>query len=241
LAQQWRWQIASGILGAIYAGISAIALYKIPTTFKPQQNEAISADMQISAWSWKIARSILVNTLLLSASVPLGSMIFAAMGRLALAAGFSTSASVIAVTLMALANGIGRFAGGWLSDLTSAPTARTIMLACAAAGYGVWLLSQHRHDAAILFWALPLLAGFSFGGLAGKLPALAAHTSMAHATEVFSLYFGVFALSSFSGPILSVALGFQRAITLCGGLTIAGLAAALLLTIPARRQPQLRE
>jgi MFS family permease len=181
------------------------------------------------AWRWRAALPAAVNALLLLVTVPFGSLIFAALGRLALSAGFSTRVGVATVTLMALFNGVGRFAGGWLSDVTSAPTARTVMLACAAAGYGVLLVSTHGHGTAAWFLALPVLAGFAFGGLAGKLPALAAYTSTARATEVFSLYFGVFALGSFGRPLLSAALGFETALTLCGVMAWAGLVVSLIL------------
>ena len=230
LASYLPWRLALAIVCSSYAALGLIVLYNMPAAAQPGRGVAAGARRaQAPAWSRPVVRSVVVNALLLLASVPLGSMIFAAVGRLALAAGFSASASVLAVTLMALANGAGRFAGGWLSDATSAPTARSVMLACAAAGYGALLLGQHERGAAAVFWALPLLAGFSFGGLAGKLPALAAHTSMARATEVFSLYFGVFALSSFGGPMLSAALGFQRAVTLCGGLTMVGFFISLII------------
>ena len=229
LAEHLHWQLALGILCGCYAMLGIIALCKIPTAPEPRHDVTATPSARLSAWSWRSARAILVNTLLLVATVPLGSMIFGAIGRLALSAGFSASLSMTAVTLMALANGAGRFAGGWLSDVTSAPTARAVMLACAAAGYCVLLVSQHWHGTTLLFWMLPALVGFSFGGLAGKLPALAAYTSMTRATEVFSIYFGVFALSSFGGPFLSATLGFPMAVALCGGLTITGFAVALLL------------
>ena len=229
LSGRMDWQFALGMVCGIYAVLGVIALGKIPVIAKPQHETAAASSGKMSMWSWQNARPILLNALLLMAAVPLGSMVFGAMGRLALAAGFSASVSVTAVTLMAFANGAGRFAGGWLSDATSAPTARTIMLACAAAGYGVLLASEHWRSAASLFWALPLLMGFAFGGLAGKLPALAAYTNMSRATEVFSIYFGVFALSSFGGPFLSATLGFPAAVTLCGGLTAAGFVVSALL------------
>jgi len=229
LARHLRWQLALAILCGCYATLGIIALCKMPTAPKPRHDASATPSERLSAWSFRGARPIFANAVLLLASVPLGSMTFAALGRLALSAGFSAGVSVTAVTLMALANGVGRFAGGWLSDVTSAPIARTVMLACAAAGYGVLLVSQHWQGITILFWMLPVLVGFSFGGLAGKLPALAAYTSTTHATEVFSVYFGVFSLSSFGGPLLSATFGFSMAAALCGGFTVTAFAVSLVM------------
>lgn len=231
LVAHWPWRPALGILMGIYAVLGIIALWGMPAALKPQYDRAGTPAMRIPAWQWRAALPIAINALLLLVTVPFGSLIFATLGRLALSAGFPARVGVTAVTLMALFNGVGRFAGGWLSDVTSAPTARTIMLACAVAGYGALLVSMHGHGAAAWFLALPVLAGFAFGGLAGKLPALAAHTSSARATEVFSLYFGVFALGSFGGPLLSAVLGFTTALTLCGVMALAGLVASLILLI----------
>lgn len=232
LAEFWLWRQALGFLCAAYAALGIAALCKIPAAPGGPSYVTAAARVQARAWPW---RTIVINALLLLATVPLGSMIFAALGRLALSAGFSASACVTAVTLMACANGAGRFAGGWLSDIASAPMTRVMIMACAATGYGALLVSQHWRAAPVFFWALPMLAGFSFGALAGQLPSLTVYTSADRATEIFSIYFGIFAVGSFVGPLLSAVWGFPTAAGIYGGFTVAGFVASLWLHASQRQ------
>ncbi|CQR41593.1 MAG: MFS transporter [Thiomonas arsenitoxydans] len=154
-------------------------------------------------------------------ATPLGSASFATIGHLNKAIGVSSALGVLAVSLMALGNGVGRLGFGLLADWISPRFSRAAALGLNALaallllgvlhGYGVWA-----------FVAYPLLIGLAFGGMAGKLPAMAAHVAEHHGEAAFGLLFGAFAFASFLGPFLSAGLGMHSALQ---GLALCALAA----------------
>jgi MFS family permease len=80
------------------------------------------------------------------------------------------------------------------------------------------------------------LTGLSFGALAGKLPALAAHNSPSDPAFVFSIYFGTFALGSFGGPLLSAKVGLPITMTVFGLMATAPFIICTLLRAQVARQ-----
>ncbi|MDD4887071.1 MAG: MFS transporter [Thiomonas sp.] len=154
-------------------------------------------------------------------AAPLGSASFATIGHHTKALGISSALGVLAVSLMALGNGVGRLGFGLLADWISPRFSRTATLGLNALaallllgvlhGFGVWA-----------FAAYPLLIGLAFGGMAGKLPALAAQVAEHHGEAAFGLLFGAFAFASFLGPLLSAGLGMHSALQ---GLALCALAA----------------
>jgi MFS family permease len=224
LTSHMRWQPALGFMLGVYGLLGLVALVLLP---KPPARTGAVEHQRISTWQLFTTRPVLISSVLILVSAPFGSMTFAALGRLAASQGFDNRVGITAVAIMALANGVGRFAAGMLSDLLTPPVSRRVVLACGAAGYAVLLVGTHVHAVA-LFLLFPVLVGFAFGGLAGKLPALAAHTVASHATEVFAIYFGVFALGSFGGPLLSAVLGLPIALTILGSFAVIAFVASLI-------------
>jgi MFS family permease len=93
------------------------------------------------------------------------------------------------------------------------------LLLCVLHGVGVWA-----------FTAYPLLIGLAFGGMAGKLPALAAHVvEDGHAESAFGLLFGAFALASFLGTAASAVVGMHLSLLVfaLSALTAAAVALAV--------------
>jgi MFS-type transporter involved in bile tolerance (Atg22 family) len=81
------------------------------------------------------------------------------------------------------------------------------------------------------FAAYPLLIGLAFGGMAGKLPALAAHVAEdGHAETAFGLLFGAFAFASFLGPLVSAAVGMRTALQVLGLCAVAAGLAVVMAT-----------
>lgn len=144
-------------------------------------------------------------------ATPLGSASFATIGHLTQALGVSAALGVLAVPLMALGNGLGRLGFGLLADWISPRFSRTAALGLNALAALLLLGALHGFGAWV-FAAYPLLMGLAFGGMAGKLPALAAHVADGHAEAAFGLLFGAFALASFLGPLLSAGLGMHWAL-----------------------------
>ena len=144
-------------------------------------------------------------------ATPLGSASFATIGHLTQALGVSAALGVLAVPLMALGNGLGRLGFGLLADWISPRFSRTATLGLNALAALLLLGALHGFGAWV-FAAYPLLMGLAFGGMAGKLPALAAHVADGHAEAAFGLLFGAFALASFLGPLLSAGLGMHWAL-----------------------------
>jgi MFS transporter, OFA family, oxalate/formate antiporter len=160
--------------------------------------------------------------------VPFGSAVFAAVGRIAIQHGHAVGLGVAGASIMSAANGIGRFAGGLLADMSSVRVTWCVVLGLAACGYGANLADGQFH-VPVLFLLFAALTGLSFGALAGKLPALAAYTSPSNPAFVFSIYFGTFALGSFGGPFLSAGLGLPITMTVFGSMTLAAFVACAAL------------
>ena len=212
LAHHAAWRIALAIVMAGYgvvAGLSLTVLRSGPAVHRSTQGQASQLRPQ-GAWLPAVG-----NMVLLIAAVPFGSAVFAAIGRIATEHGHAVGLGVAGAAVMSAANGIGRFAGGVLADVSSVRVTWCVVLGLAACGYGV-NLADARLGAPVLFLLFAALTGLSFGALAGKLPALAAHTSPSNPAFVFSIYFGTFALGSFGGPFLSAEVGLPITMTVFG-------------------------
>lgn len=181
-------------------------------------------------------RGALVLVLL---AAPLGSASFATIGHLVHEVGLNTSFSLFAVASMAAGNGLGRLAFGALADRYGAPFSRSVVLSVNALAATIILVVLYGRFH-IFFIAYPLLIGLSFGGMAGKLPSLAAHVvEDGHVETAFGLLFGVFAFASFLGPLISSVFGMNNALT---AFAITAAAAWLRTMVkPDHRRKQLSE
>ncbi len=215
---QLGWRLSLAVLLGVYATVGWVAwalLPAAPTTGGRQTARVpMAAMLRHRPLRWAIAIVLI--------AAPLGSASFATIGHLARELGFSPQFGVLAVSLMALGNGLGRLGFGMLADWRSPRFSRSAVLAVNALAAALLLSTLHGFGV----WAFatyPLLIGLAFGGMAGKLPALAAHVvEDGHAETAFGLLFGAFAFASFFGPLVSAAVGMREALQ---GLAVCALAA----------------
>jgi predicted MFS family arabinose efflux permease len=221
LGHHAAWRIALAIVMAGYGIVAALCLTVLrpgPAVHRSKQDQA-SPVRPRGAW-----QPAALNMVLLIVAVPFGSAVFAAIGRIATQHGHAVGLGVAGASIMSAANGIGRFAGGVLADVSSIRVTWCVVLGLAACGYGA-NLADARLGAPVLFLLFAALTGLSFGALAGKLPALAARTSPSNPAFVFSIYFGTFALGSFGGPFLSAEVGLPITMTVFGSMATAAFVA----------------
>jgi MFS transporter, OFA family, oxalate/formate antiporter len=221
------WRMALAIVMTGYGVVAGLSLMVLRTGSGPaahrSTHDGTSRVKARGAW-----RPAAWNMVLLIATVPFGSAVFAAVGRIATQHGHAVGLGVAGASIMSAANGIGRFAGGLLADMSSVRVTWCVVLGLAACGYGANLADGQFH-VPVLFLLFAALTGLSFGALAGKLPALAAYTSPSNPAFVFSIYFGTFALGSFGGPFLSAGLGLPITMTVFGSMTLAAFVACAAL------------
>lgn len=201
----WRPSLAA--LLAVYAVVGWTAWAFLPEGSASQIRRVDAQPLHVLLRKRPLRRALVIVLL----ATPLGSASFATIGHLTEALDIRSAAGMLAVPIMALGNGLGRLGFGLLADWFSPRFSRTAALGLNAStallllavlhGLGVWA-----------FAAYPLLIGLAFGGIAGKLPAMAAHVAQRHAEAAFGLLFGAFALSSFFGPLLSADLGMHAAL-----------------------------
>jgi MFS family permease len=235
LADRASWHIALAIIMAAYVVAAGCCLTRVQSGVV--EHHAASSKTPLSHEPISIWQPIW-NIVLLCATVPFGSAVFAAIGRLATEHGHTASLGVAGASIMSLANGAGRFAGGVLSDLSSIAVTWCAILALAVGGYSVGL-ADARLGSPVLFLLFAALTGLSFGALAGKLPALAAHTSSSNPAVMFSLYFGTFAFGSFGGPCLSAELGLPIAMRVLGAATVVSFLLCLTQVFSSRRSEKI--
>lgn len=201
----WRSSLAA-LLG-VYATIGWIAWAFLPEAPAAPGHQADPLPLTVLLRQRPLRWALVIVLM----ATPLGSASFAAIGHLTQALGVSAALGVLAVPLMALGNGLGRLGFGLLADWISPRFSRTAALGLNA--FAALLLLGTLHGFGVwVFAAYPLLMGLAFGGMAGKLPALAAHVADGHAEAAFGLLFGAFALASFLGPLLSAGLGMHWAL-----------------------------
>jgi MFS transporter, OFA family, oxalate/formate antiporter len=231
LARHASWHIALAIVMAAYAVTAGFCLTRVRTGVVANPAAPIETRPRhepISLWQpiW--------NIVLLCATVPFGSVVFAAIGRLATEHGHTAGLGVAGASIMSLANGAGRFAGGVLSDLRSIPVTWCLILGLGVGGY-LMALADVRFGSPALFLLFAALTGLSFGALAGKLPAVAAHTSSSNPALMFSFYFGTFAFGSFGGPFLSAELGLPITMTILGSATVISFLLCMVRVLSSRK------
>ena len=202
------WRLALTLIFAAYAAVGWLAWAYIPSTPINQAHQTT----RLSLWHIVRHRRVILAIGIIVIATPLGSASLATIGSLCPDLGFSPRFAVLAVSMMALGNGLGRLGFGMLADRRSAYFSRSAVLAVNAVAAMLLLLTLHGIGQR-LFVAYPLMIGLAFGGMAGNLPALAAHgIEQNHLETVFGLLFGTFALASFLGPLISAALGTQIAL-----------------------------
>jgi MFS transporter, OFA family, oxalate/formate antiporter len=202
------WRLSLVALLGCYAAIGWLAWAMLPAV--PVHKTHSTTHM--SLWTMLRHRQLRWSIGLVIMATPLGSASFATIGHLSHNLGFDRKFAVMTVALMALGNGAGRLGFGVLADMRSASFSRFAVLSINALAAMLLLFNLHGFGVAI-FAVYPLLIGLAFGGMAGKLPALAAHVvEEGHAETAFGLLFGVFAFASFLGPLLSAAWGMQHAL-----------------------------
>lgn len=215
------WRTALAVLLGVYAALGWIAWALLPAVPATRQRHS---EIRIGLWNMLSHRPLRWALVLILLAAPLGSASFATIGHLAHELGHGPSFTLAAVASMAVGNGLGRLGFGALADLYGACFSRSAVLAVNALAAAIIVAALYgRFDT--LFVAYPLLIGLAFGGMAGKLPGLAAHVvEDGHAETAFGLLFGAFALASFLGPLASAAFGTQEAL---GSFAIAALIAWL--------------
>lgn len=231
LAHHATWRIALAVVMASYgvvAGLCLTALRSRPALRRPSNDQVSRMRSRVP---WKTAAC---NIALLTTTVPFGSAVFAAIGRIATQHGHAVGLGVAGAAIMSAANGVGRFAGGVLADISSVRFTWCVVLGVAACAY-ISNIVDARFGVPILFLAFAALTGLSFGALAGNLPALAAQTSPSDPAFIFSIYFGTFALASFGGPFLSAEVGLPITMTVFGSLATAAFFARAAVGIQAAR------
>lgn len=216
------WRIALAVLLVSYAALGWLAWFGLPHV-QPTARKHASAHISLTHLLRHRKLALAVSGVLLAA--PLGALSFAVIGQFVHAHGLGRDFAVIVVAMMAFGNGVGRLGFGLLADWRGARFSRDVVLAlnaCAA----LLLLCTLRYPNPSLLASYALLVGLSYGGLAGKLPALAAHVvEQGHADSVFGLLFGTLAFASFLGPLLGSALGMQTAliVVIVCSIAVAGL------------------
>lgn len=163
-------------------------------------------------------KGMLLNIMMVLSAAPLGSASFAGMGRLLPSAGFNGATTLLLISGMALANGLGRFMGGVLADKLPEKTDKMLIYLTNAMAFGVFWLGFEAHWL-ILPGFYPLMIGCAFGALAGNLPSIARLIAPHRPHAVFGMLFGTFALGSFIGPLSSATIGLTMTLWLFGGLS----------------------
>ena len=214
------WRAALALVLGLYATLGWLAWAGLPDL--PAQDVHIAPRIGLRPMLGHRSMRWALGLVLIAA--PLGSASFATVGHLTRQLGFGSSFALVAVAAMAIGNGLGRLGFGALADVRGGRFSRKVVLAANALAAAILLAVLHGLDARA-FILYPLLMGLAFGGMAGKLPALAAHVVKdGHAETAFGLLFGAFALASFLGPLASAAFGTREALE---GFAICAIAAWL--------------
>ena len=214
------WRAALALVLGLYAALGWLAWAGLPDL--PAQDVHIAPRIGLRPMLGHRSMRWALGLVLIAA--PLGSASFATVGHLTRQLGFGSSFALVAVAAMAIGNGLGRLGFGALADVRGGRFSRKVVLAANALAAAILLAVLHGLDARA-FILYPLLMGLAFGGMAGKLPALAAHVVKdGHAETAFGLLFGAFALASFLGPLASAAFGTREALE---GFAICAIAAWL--------------
>lgn len=151
------------------------------------------------------------------------------------AAGDAGWLAAAAASLVAVANGVGRVAGGWLGDRLAS---RAILLWTQSLS-GLALIAAALWPTAPVAFAAIGLVGLGYGCLAGGYPVIVAHLyGRAQVARVYGRIFTAWGIAAVLAPYLGGALfdltgTYEAAFILCGGF--AGIAAALGLLLPAAR------
>lgn len=223
---RFGWRAALAVLLGLYAALGWLAWARLPDIPVPEGHAAARVGLRTLLGHRPLHRALALVLL----AAPLGSAAFATVGHLSRQLGFGAGFALAAVGAMAVGNGLGRLGFGALADRRSARFARSAVLAVNALAAAMLLAALHG-SAGWAFAPFPLLMGLAFGGMAGKLPALAAHVvEDGHAETAFGLLFGAFALASFLGPLASAACGMRDALEWLAACSIA----AWLLALAAR-------
>jgi OFA family oxalate/formate antiporter-like MFS transporter len=139
-----------------------------------------------------------------------------------------------AASLVALANGAGRVAGGWLGDHISA---RAILIATLLVS-GFALLGAALWPIASIAFAGIGLVGLGYGCLAGSYPVIVAHLyGRDEMAQVYGRIFTAWGLAAAVAPYAGGALfdltgTYEAVFILCGALAL--LAAPFALSLPGR-------
>lgn len=217
---RFGWRVALALLLGLYAAVGWLAWAGLPDL--PVQDGHGTARVGLRTMLGH--RSMRWALALVLIGAPLGSASFATVGHLTRELGFGSEFALVAVSAMAIGNGLGRLGFGAVADFRGGRFSRNAVLAVNALAAAILLAALHGLDAKA-FVLYPLLMGLAFGGMAGKLPALAAHiVKDGHAETAFGLLFGAFALASFLGPLASAAFGMRDALE---GFAVCAIAAGL--------------
>ena len=140
--------------------------------------------------------------------------------------GFDVAAAGAAVSLIALANTLGRIAAGTLSDHLG--RLRTLGLGLLVAALGLALLAAASAQSVFFFYAGLCALGLSFGAFMGVFPGFTAEAfGSAHNSVNFGIMFAGFSVAGLLGPMLMKALlgagfGFEACYGAAGLITLFG-------------------
>lgn len=214
------WRAALALLLGGYAALGWLAWLGLPDLPVQEVHRAARVGLRTMlghrSMRWALALVLI--------AAPLGSASFATVGHLTRELGFGSEFTLVAVAAMAIGNGLGRLGFGAVADAKGVRFSRNAVLSLNALAAVILLAALHGlGDRTFVLY--PLLMGLAFGGMAGKLPALAAHIVQdGHAETAFGMLFGAFALASFLGPLASAAFGMRTALE---GFAICAVAAWL--------------
>jgi len=202
------WRAALALLLSVYAVLGWLAWTGLPDLPVQEVHRAARVGLRTMlgprSMRWALALVLI--------AAPLGSASFATVGHLTQKLGFGSEFTLVAVAAMAIGNGLGRLGFGAVADAKGGRFSRNAVLALNALAALILLAALHGLDERT-FVLYPLLMGLAFGGMAGKLPALAAHIVQdGHAETAFGMLFGAFALASFLGPLASAVFGMRTAL-----------------------------
>ncbi len=199
LTASYFWIDALRVVGASATGLAVIALAFMPA-FPPTRERPVGG---IIPFRLLAHPRVLTGVILIIVAVPLGSYALSQLGIYAQDLRLAAIVSTTAVLIAAVANTVGRFTSGLLSDHIGVNRViLIIVLMDAVGGIALW-----RTPVASVLLIGAGLVGFACGGLGGTIPRLATDARPDAFGAVSGLIFAAYALGGFLGPMLGSLLG----------------------------------
>jgi OFA family oxalate/formate antiporter-like MFS transporter len=216
----WNYRVTMLILAGYLAVSGAVAYLLLR---RSKIGSSSPGQMPVAAESRPHARDIAIlwTAFLLSSAVGVTTLAHAA--PLAASLGGTGQDLAFAVVLSALGNGIGRLAGGWLSDRLPARA----LLCGAPALSGIALAAVMALPTIEVLLTSLFVVGLGYGGIAGCLPAIVARIYGVHRlASIYGRLFTAWGVAGLLAPYLG-GLSFDKD----GNFSTAIVAAALAATV----------